>query len=137
MTSEFTDRMTRRTALKLGGAGSFAMAGGAQAVALAGTAQAAVAGRWRRRAYTLLVGQRFRVAGTNTRLRLTAVRDVGHRHRGSDDVFELVFTQTHGRRLPLEHPAGVRHAALGTVPLLLQPTARAHSYVALINRSHA
>jgi hypothetical protein len=136
MKSDFTDEMTRRTALKLGGAGSFALAGGAQAVALAGTAQAAVAGRWRRRAYKLLVGQRFRVAGTNTRLRLTAVTDLNHRQRGRDDAFALVFRHTHGARISIQRGIPLRHAALGTFPLLLTATGTAHTYIAVINRSH-
>jgi Domain of unknown function (DUF6916) len=128
--------VTRRTLIKGGAAGAFALAMPAAAAA----AKHRLESHLRRSSYRNLVGQGFQVKGTNTKLRLTAVQNLNRHQAGSENAFALIFqaprrARALGHTLPTLH-----HPALGSFDLMLTPgaaSAHGQAYAAIINRAHA
>ncbi len=139
MKVDWTETITRRTAVKLGAASAATLAG-TQGSALAKvTSRARRDHAWRRSTYVPLVGQRFRVKGSTVPLRLTAIRDIQGAPRGSENGFELVFHSSRKRSFRAKLPPTLRHPGLGSVDLFVTPgegTARGQSFSAVINRVH-
>lgn len=131
--------VTRRSLLASGGAAALALA-------LPGVGEAAVRkarrvrrpSHLRRSSYHSLVGQRFRVEGSSTRLRLVAVKDLTRRQRGSENSFSLTFQAPRRARLLRNQVPTLHHPRLGSFQLLLSPGMASGSgqpYVAVINRT--
>lgn len=131
--------ITRRTALVSGGTAAFALSLPGQA--LARVRRKRLLSHLRRSSYHSLVGERFAVGGSSTRLTLVAVEDLNRRQAHSDNAFALVFRAGLGAKLlTLSQPATLVHPTLGRFQFLLTPgnaTFRGQNYLAIVNRLHA
>lgn len=131
--------ITRRAALIGGGAAAFALTLPGQA--LARRRRQRLRSHLRRSSYTGLVGERFRVAGSSTRLTLVSVSGLTAHQANSENAFALVFRAARGAKLvAVNHPVTLVHPALGRFPFLLtagQASFRGQDYLVIVNRLHA
>lgn len=129
---------TRRTFIARGGSAAFAAV--VPIRLLSRHRRYALRPHLRRSSYHGLVGQRFRVSGTRTRLRLVAVEDLNKHQAGSDHAFALIFRGPRGaQRLATQVPT-LYHPSMGSFELLISPGASSRQgqpYAAIINRLHA
>jgi hypothetical protein len=129
--------ITRRAALRLGGATGLALATSGTGSALARVLPADPAKVWARSSYTPLVGQAFSVKGASRRLKLVAISDLTKQSAGSEDAFALVFHAIAGTTVDDMAPATFSHASIGSFPLSVIPGTTATgmaSFTAVINR---
>jgi hypothetical protein len=129
-------QLTRRTLIKSGAAGAFALA----MPAAAAVAKQRLQSHLRRSSYRNLVGQGFRVKGTNVSLRLTAVQDLNPHQADSEHAFALIFQAPSRARALGDALSTLDHPVLGSFDFMLTPgTASAHgrAYAAIINRARA
>ncbi len=131
--------VTRRHALISGGTAALALSLPGQA--LARRRRRRLLSHLRRSSYHGLVGERFTIAGTSTRLTLVSVRDLNPHQARSDNAFALVLRARRGSApLALSHPLGLSHPTLGRFDFLLtrgKTSLKGQDYVAVINRLHA
>jgi Domain of unknown function (DUF6916) len=128
--------VTRRTLIKGGAAGAFALVMPAAATA----AKQRLESHLRRSSYRNLVGQGFRVKGANVSLRLTAVQNLNPHQADSEHAFALIFQAPSRARALGDALSTLHHPALGSFDFMLTPgTASAHGrvYAAIINRARA
>lgn len=130
-----SEKVTRRTLLRRGGAAGLTVAG---AATLSSSAQAATA-VYKRSTYTPLVGQQFTYGKVGAALRLTNVADVVGAPVGSNDAFALVFSGPSGG-LPAQRNVPIlSNPVLGKVAMFISATGGAGDaaqFVAVINRLH-
>jgi hypothetical protein len=130
--------LTRRVLLKLGGAGVVALV--VPAEVFARRRRKRLGSHLRRASYRPLLGQRFGVGGTKTKLRLVRVEDLNVHQARSQNAFALIFRAPRGAPMLMQQVPQLYHPALGKFELLLQPgraAAKGQPYAAIINRLHA